>query len=106
MSMRRIWKAIVQQFKTLELLKDYFLSVKAQAWNLAWGPGLIAISFCLWWAQRPTPMPNLNVALFLGGALVLAGYYLWRADHVRLIPKIQLTEFVLKPTTTDQPDIR
>ncbi len=88
--MRRAWKAIVRQFKTLELLPEYFLSVKAEAWDLAWGPGLIAIVFCLWWYQRTTPMPSLNIALFLGAALVLAGYYLWRADHILLVPKITL----------------
>jgi hypothetical protein len=88
--MRRIWDAIVRQFQTLDLLTEYFLSVKAEAWNLAWGPGLIAIAFCLWWFQRTTPMPSVDIALFLGGSLVLAGYYLWRADHLHLIQKITL----------------
>jgi hypothetical protein len=90
--MHRFWKSIVRQFKTLDLVPEYFRSVKTEAWNLAWGPGLIAIAFCLWWSQRPTPMPSLNVAIFLGGALVLAGYYLWRADHLRLMPKLGLQD--------------
>jgi hypothetical protein len=88
--MSRLWRAVVRQFKTFDLLPEYFFSVKAEAWNLAWGPGFIAVIFCLWWFERATPMPTLNVALFLGAALVLAGYYLWRADHLRLVPKITL----------------
>jgi hypothetical protein len=36
-------------------------------------------------------------------ALFFAGYYVWRAYHLRLIPKFAVTELIVQPTKTEDP---
>src|SRR5271157_521810 len=86
--MRSAKDFLIAHARKLALLPQYLRAIKAQAWEIAWGESLPAIAFCLWWAMRSTPMPTLYIVLFFGGALMLAGYYTWRADHIRLIPKL------------------
>jgi hypothetical protein len=37
----------------------------------------------------------------LAWCFLVAGYYVWRADHVRLIPKFEISEFCVQETPTE-----
>ena len=47
-----------------------------------------------------TPPPLVNW-LAIVGALFLAGYYLWRADHIRLQPKFKVEKVIPQRTETE-----
>jgi hypothetical protein len=50
--------------------------------------------------QTPPALVNWLAIL---GALFLAGYYVWREDHIRLIPKLKIDGWHLQPTPTLEP---
>jgi hypothetical protein len=79
------------QFQKFNLVPEYFRAI-AKEWNdIIFGETLVAILFVLWWAlANPS---NHRLILVFVVAMFLAGYYAWRADHVRLMPKFEATEF-------------
>ena len=82
-----MWNWLVGRAPTLDLLPEYWRAV-AEHWNsIVWGTSPIAIIlFAIWLSIAVPPMPLLITA-FIWASLV-AGYYAWRADHVRLLPRI------------------
>jgi hypothetical protein len=72
-----------------KLLWEYWLAVKEHAWETFWGAGVVGIAFTIYtiyYAPARTYIPWAVV-----WAILVAGYYVWRADHVRLQQKIEVT---------------
>jgi hypothetical protein len=82
------------EFKKFDLIGVYFLSLKHVAWDVLWGAGIASIIYWgLWWFYTAPPW---WVTFIYGLALVFfAGYYLWRADHIRLIPRFGVEHTVV-----------
>lgn len=83
------------------LVWDYWLAVKNHAWEIFWGAGLVGIIctlFTLYYSPSLRWLGWIVAWLFL-----VAGYYVWRADHVRLIPKFSVTT-LCPPNETDTED--
>jgi hypothetical protein len=70
------------------LLWDYCRSLKGTAWEVLWGAGFIGVVFTIYTLYR-SPSWTVLLLYFL---LVefLAGYFVWRADRVRLSNKEDL----------------
>ena len=90
----RLW--VGRRFSTFDLLFDYGKAVQASFLDVLWGVGVGAtvpyIVFGLYSLfKTPTPLVNW---LAIVGALFLAGYYLWRADHLRLTPQLEITRVI------------
>jgi hypothetical protein len=77
--MQRLKAFLKARWETLDLFPAYLRAVKTEAWDIAWGDGFLAIPFVLWWSIAPMPGPI--IALYFVGAVTIAGYYIWRADH-------------------------
>lgn len=75
----------------LDLFPEYIMSVKNLGWDKAWGPAVLCIAYCLSWF-RATPPPWYVTMVFICGLIMIVGYHLWRADHIRLIPKLKISE--------------
>jgi hypothetical protein len=86
------------QFK---LLWEYLLAFKATAWEIFWGASMAGIIFglcTLEWAPSKTVL-----LLYLLLVTFMAGYAMWKADHIRLMPKLKVTEFKIERTNTSDP---
>lgn len=88
-----------------KLLWDYWLAFKSTAWELFYGATLIGIPFAVYtFFYAPSRVLLLSYLLLV---VFVAGYYLWRADHVRLMPKLAVKEFkVVVTPTTDSAETR
>jgi hypothetical protein len=82
--MRRIFKWLNKRFGTLDLLPEYFTAAGRRMQDVLWGALLPFVVWGIWFIVS-TPPTWVNVTA-VGIALFLAGYYVWRADHGRLIP--------------------
>ena len=65
--------------------------------NILFGESLVAVIFLIWWALGSPPL----VIIFLLAVLV-AGYYAWRATYLRSVPQIAVKRFAITPTPTTQ----
>jgi len=92
----------IKQFQKFSLVPAYFRAIAKQWNNLLFGETLVGIAFLLWWALRNPPNWQL-VSVFVA-ALFVAGYHAWRAEYIRLIPKFAVTELVVQPTETEDPN--
>ncbi len=82
-----------------DLVLDYFATLR-QTWvDVALGTGVPAVGFIIWWSLGN--IPQWAIALFFVWALIVAGYFSWRADHVRLLPKFEIGEFCIQETPTE-----
>lgn len=82
-----------------------YLREVANHWNeYVWDVLAPTSPLILWWMLGSPPM--WIVALVFVWALLVAGYYTWRTDYLRLLPKIELTDFVVRPITTADANIR
>jgi len=88
----------------LKLLLDYWHAIREHAWELLWGAGPLGIAFVFYTVYRA---PSLR---FLGWVIAwsvfVAGYYAWRAYHLRLIPKLELGSFRTIYTPTNAPNLQ
>ncbi|MGA9665709.1 MAG: hypothetical protein WBQ69_04570, partial [Gallionella sp.] len=77
----------------------YWLAFKEKGWEIFWGPTLLGIIFgiyTLW--HSPARVWFLAYVLIV---VYLTGYYLWRAYHVRLMPRLELNTPLIVDTTTN-----
>jgi hypothetical protein len=74
---------------TLDLLSTYFAEIRKRWVDIFWGASLPFLALVLWWCLGQPPM-WLTITVIAWGFLI-AGYYAWREDHLRLIPTIRLT---------------
>jgi hypothetical protein len=73
----------------------------ADHWNgMVWGTSPIAILLFSVWLSLGVPPAKLVVIGFVW-ALIVAGYYTWRADHLRLMPRLEFAPRVfVEPNST------
>ena len=81
--------------ETLDLLPEYFTAAIGQWQAVLWGVSMPALVWGIWFILG-TPPQWMNVAAIFSG-LFIAGYYVWRADHVRLQPKLKVTRVIPQP---------
>jgi hypothetical protein len=81
------------RFKTLSLVPDYFGAIAKQWINILFGETVVGVVFLLWWALGNPPLVLIFVA-----AMFVAGYYAWRANHVRLMPKLTIDKCNIQST--------
>lgn len=90
--MRTILKWIRGRFRSFDYLPEYFHAVRLHFLDVTWGIGVgAAVPYMIYglYSLFKTPTPLVNWLAIIG-ALFLAGYYLWRADHIRLIPQLSI----------------
>jgi hypothetical protein len=94
--MTLLWRWLSAQFGKLLLTRAYLVAIAKEWMNILFGETILAVIFLIWWALGSPPL----ILIFVSAALV-AGYYAWRADHVRLIPKLEFGDVrvVQTPTT-------
>lgn len=83
---------IKRRFHTFDYLPEYFQAVRLHFLDVTWGIGVgAAVPYMIFglYSLFKTPPPLANW-LAIVGALFLAGYYLWRSDHIRLIPQLDV----------------
>jgi hypothetical protein len=79
-----------------KLLWTYWVTFKDHAWETFWGATALGIPFGLYTLYRSPSAAWL--LLYLLCVSFVAGYYIWRADHVRLIPKLSVIGTRLQDT--------
>jgi hypothetical protein len=70
------------------LIRDYWKAVREHAWEILSGacvPGIIFTVLTLYYSPA---RPYILGAV--AWAILVAGYFVWRADPIRLIPKLEL----------------
>jgi len=87
------------RIKTYDLFWEYFATLRRTWVDVAWGTGVPAVGFIIWWSLGN--IPQWAIALFFVWALIVAGYFSWRADHLRLMPKFEIREFCIQETPTE-----
>ncbi len=94
----RVLRWFKRQFKSFDLLPQYVTAAGNQLQNILWGA---LLPFLVWgiWFIVANPPTWVNVTAVVA-ALFMAGYYVWRADHVRLMPKFEIREFYTQHTPT------
>jgi hypothetical protein len=89
-----LWLRRTQRQAELQLFPQYLRSI-IEHWNsIAWGPSILAFLFFSLWLSIGSPPLALTIAAF-AIVFILAGYYAWRAEHIRLIPKLTFSEEIL-----------
>ena len=80
---------------------DYLAAVKEHAWEVMWGAGVIGTVFTiatLVWS------PSWRAFGYIIALVVfVAGYQLWRAYHVRLVPKLEIGDVHVEWSGTGVP---
>jgi hypothetical protein len=84
---------LISRRRTLDLVRVYLRAVIAR-WNDILWLSLPTFPFIIWWFLGSPPM--WLVFLVLLWIFIVAGYYTWRADHLRLIPQVVLEEIRLQ----------
>ena len=97
--MRRFIRWLNKRFGTFDLLPEYFTAAASQMQNILWGALLPFLAWGIWFIVS-TPPTWVNL-LAVGFALFLAGYYVWRADHLRLLQKIEITRLRVQSWVVD-----
>jgi hypothetical protein len=88
-------------FRKFDLLPDYFRAIALQWQSILWGGSVIAVLFVI--LAAILSLPKWTIAVYFVAVLFVAGYYVWRADHIRLTPKLRVSEVAVKPATdTDE----
>jgi len=93
-AMRR-W--LVRRFRTFDFLGDYFSSFYKNFVDIAFGVAVVgviwAVPFLLWAVVTQfTSLPAWVNWTAIIAAVFITGYYLWRADHIRLETKIEIIQ--------------
>jgi len=68
------------------LIRDYSKAVREHGWEILCCAGPVGIAFGILTLYY-TPSRSL-LGLLFGWIVLVAGYYVWRADHLRLMPKL------------------
>lgn len=98
--MRKIVKWFKRLLDVYALLPDYFHTIAQQWQNILGGAGLLAIAWVVWSGLGNPPISAKVTIIVI--ALFLAGYYAWRVERLRLIPKVEFgnPRVIPTPTTT------
>src|SRR5580693_7760001 len=77
-------------------IQEYWIAVWGHAWEIWWGAGVIGLvctGLTLYYAPSRWLLGWAVAWVFL-----VAGYYVWRTDHVRLVPKLAVRGTRLQDT--------
>lgn len=100
-----ISKRLQRRLQTNYALFWEYLRAVADHWNDYLWDVLAPISpIVLWWCLGAPPMWLVAIAFIW--ALLIAGYYTWRADHLRLIPQVVLEEIRQQSAPAKRPTTR
>jgi hypothetical protein len=83
------------------LFPDYITIIIRRWQEHLWGESALAAAMVI--ALALLHPPAWVIVLYFLLVLVLAGYFAWRVDHLRLIPKLTVTKFYIQPTNTNNP---
>jgi hypothetical protein len=86
-----------KQFQTLESIPQYFRAIAKEWMNILFGETLVGVVFLIWWALGSPPL----VLIFVLAALV-AGYYVWRSEYERFMPKVGIVRIRPELTPTSE----
>lgn len=94
--MHRLWALL-----KFDLFPTYFRAVRQEFLDVLWGAALPSIAYLIWLLLGNPP--TWVTATWLVWVLLIAGYYVWRTDHVRLMPKLEFGDVrvVHTPTTSN-----
>jgi hypothetical protein len=84
------------------LLPQYFTAIAKRWQDYLWGPSVVAVAMVLVFALGH--LPAWAIVLYFVFVLFIAGYFAWRADHLRLMPKFAVTEMIAHPAETETRD--
>jgi hypothetical protein len=88
---------IERHAKTFDLFPEYAKAVY-QRWNEYFFEALVLAPIVVWWMFGSPPMWLIVWAFII--ALVVADYYTWRADYLRLLPKLEFAPQVFTEMNT------
>jgi hypothetical protein len=91
-----------RRYKELDFLREYIKLAGLQWQALLWGGSVLALAFGWHFVTTDWPYPVKVTACVT--ALFFAGYYLWRANRIRLIPKLGIGDVSLIWTDTGLPN--
>jgi hypothetical protein len=94
--MRKLYKWLKTRLGTFILLPEYGKATAKQWMNILFGETAVGTIFLIWWALTNPKNPPLILIFVV--AVIIAGYFVWRADHVRLIPNIKVVRALLQDT--------
>jgi|ERR1700691_2645094 len=94
--MRQLRTWLMKQLEKLLLMPDYFRALAKEWLNILFGETLVGIGFLVWWALG-APTNHALVVVFVI-AMFVAGYYAWRAVHIRLIPSFEVKSYITQST--------
>ena len=86
--MRQLRTWLIKQLEKLLLIPVYFRALAKEWINILFGETLVGIGFLIWWALG-APTNHALIVVFVV-AMFVAGYYAWRAEHVRLERKLNV----------------
>jgi hypothetical protein len=85
---KNVFAWIVSHAKTFDLLPDYFRAIRERWIEIFWGASLPFFAFVIWWSfVNP---PTLVTAGAVIWAFLVAGYYAWRTERLKMLPGIAL----------------
>jgi len=103
--MRRFWTFLKAHYRAYDLFPDYFRAIKHAGWDVIWAPLAPSIVYWLLWF-RPNPPSWWVTLLYAVWVVILAGYFVWRKDQVRLKDKIGIGEVSAIYSGTSDPNIK
>jgi hypothetical protein len=86
-----------------KLFWEYLRAIWDHAWEIFWGAGIIGLictSVTLYYSPSRWLLGWVVAWVFL-----VAGYYVWRPYHVRLVPKFEVAEVIAQETDTENPNV-
>ena len=86
--MRRLYRWFLKRIRELDLLPEYFEAVGHHWQNVLWGASMPFVAWGLW-TLLGNPPHWVNVMAVLVGVF-LAAYYVWRTDHERFLPRLDI----------------
>src|SRR5258708_10260343 len=94
--MRKVWHWLKDWLKTFTLFWEY-LRAASQHWQeILGGTSVPLIIWTVWFfVGNPPTWINWTVVLL---TVLIAGYFVWRADHIRLIPKLKIAGTMFQDT--------
>src|SRR5580658_10402196 len=96
--MSKIGQWFKRRFRELDLLEKYFPLLFTRWQAALWGGSVLAVAFG--WRFIVSDWPPYVKITACVVALFFAGYYVWRVDHIRLIPRFEVTRHVTQSTET------
>jgi hypothetical protein len=85
---------ITKRFQEYDFFPDFIAAVIRQWQSLIWGETVIAAIFVAVYALSSPPKWVLGIWLVI--AMLIACYFAWRVDHVRLMRKFDVNELQIK----------